>query len=336
LICRLHAACGATTITILPPDAAVVRHAIAHYDMTNPIFEGRNGAMERWTAVEARGHAPKNRRRSGIGVLKSLAKKILPRTILNRREADYFLKYGEQELILVRHLCRPHQDAIDIGANEGGYVHFMKRHARHVLACEPVPELVDKLLRKFKTSISVKNIALSNTAGAATLCIPLSDGEAVTGLASLSPAVSEAHPTHKEVVVKTAPLDGIYRGEVGFIKIDVEGHEEAVIEGAHKTIARSRPRILVEIEEDLVLGGLKRISAFFRELDYEGFYAHRQKLERLETFNHLELQRPETLKGFGPGKDRKSFPDYVNNFIFIPQEDVVNLTPLLAMELARS
>ena len=36
---------------------------------------------------------------------------------------------------------------------------------------------------------------------------------------------------------------------VGFIKIDVEGHEHAVLEGATKTIKRNMPNLLVEMEE---------------------------------------------------------------------------------------
>jgi FkbM family methyltransferase len=38
-------------------------------------------------------------------------------------------------------------------------------------------------------------------------------------------------------------------GGVGFLKIDVEGHEEAVLAGASRTLKQSMPAVLVEVEE---------------------------------------------------------------------------------------
>ena len=46
-------------------------------------------------------------------------------------------------------------------------------------------------------------------------------------------------------------LDNVYRGRAGFIKIDVEGHEQAVLDGAVETIRRCKPRMLVEIDDRL-------------------------------------------------------------------------------------
>ena len=49
-------------------------------------------------------------------------------------------------------------------------------------------------------------------------------------------------------------LDNVYSGTAGFIKIDVEGHEQAVLDGAVETIDRCRPRLLVEVDERLSPG----------------------------------------------------------------------------------
>ena len=44
-------------------------------------------------------------------------------------------------------------------------------------------------------------------------------------------------------------LDDLALGDVGFVKIDVEGHELAVLRGAAETLQRNRPPLLVEAEE---------------------------------------------------------------------------------------
>src|SRR4029453_11237160 len=53
---------------------------------------------------------------------------LLPQSFLNWREKNYFHRHGEQEMHLVEFLCRRDQDAIDVGANYGGYVHFLRGH----------------------------------------------------------------------------------------------------------------------------------------------------------------------------------------------------------------
>ncbi|MGH6994942.1 MAG: FkbM family methyltransferase, partial [Stellaceae bacterium] len=173
---------------------------------------------------------------------KAAARDFCPKPLLLWREARYFEKYGERELRLVRHLCQRERDAVDIGAHEGSYVHFMKRHARRVYAFEPVPSLAEALAWKFAPRVVVRNIALSRESGTAILRIPLIDGASLTGLASLNNGAG-ATTAVTEIAVQTRPLDEVFAGDAGFIKVDVEGHEEAVLDGAARTITRCRPRL---------------------------------------------------------------------------------------------
>lgn len=50
-----------------------------------------------------------------------------------------------------------------------------------------------------------------------------------------------------ELIIRTEPLDKININNVSFIKIDVEGSERKVLEGAIKTITNNKPAILIEI-----------------------------------------------------------------------------------------
>src|SRR5579862_3603015 len=87
-----------------------------------------------------------------------LIKKVSPKPLLRWREAAYFRRYGEFELRLVAPLCDADRDAIDVGANFGAYVHFMRRSSRRVYAFEPVPWLAEQLTRKFPSRVIVRNV----------------------------------------------------------------------------------------------------------------------------------------------------------------------------------
>lgn len=252
---------------------------------------------------------------------KGLLRAILPWPALAWCEALYFTQFGEIELRLVKHLCRPGQDSIDVGANIGTYLHAMKRHSRHVYAFEPVPWLAPLLAKKFGRRIVVANVALSGEAKTAPLHIPLVDGEPVTGLSTLSPELAATEAPYREILVETQPLDQIYGGDVGFIKIDVEGHEDRVLDGARQTIARCQPRVLVEAEERHAPGSVGRVHAFFRRLGYRGYFVFRRRLRPIEGFDPTTMQRPEDIADYTLGASRSRFERYVNNFLFLPPEE---------------
>ena len=52
---------------------------------------------------------------------------LCPQPLLNWREARFYGRYGEVELHLLEFLCRRDADAIDVGANDGSYVHYLRR-----------------------------------------------------------------------------------------------------------------------------------------------------------------------------------------------------------------
>lgn len=265
---------------------------------------------------------------------KAATRDFWPKPLLLWREARYFEKYGERELRLVRHLCQRDRDAVDVGAHEGSYVHFMKRHARRVYAFEPVPSLAEALAWKFAPRVVVRNIALSRESGTAILRIPLLDGAPLTGLASLNDGARDTAAI-TEIAVQTRPLDEVFVGDAGFIKIDVEGHEEAVLDGAARTIARCRPRLLIEIEEGRVPGAPARIHAFLRRFNYRGYFVCGRTLAGFETFDPATMQRPADIAGFQPGVPRQSFDRYCNNFLFVADEEAEPLNVRIAAALQR-
>jgi FkbM family methyltransferase len=241
---------------------------------------------------------------------------------LNWREARYYAKYGEVEMHLLEFLCRRDRDAIDIGANYGSYVHFMRRYARHVFAYEPMPGLALALRRKFRGDVTVEAVALSDSTGGAVLRMPVIDGVAVDGCSTISDGASATYPALHLTEVPMDRLDNAYRGDVGFTKIDVEGHEQAVLDGAIDTIRRCLPRMQVEIDERLAPGGLARARAFFAELGYRGFFVRDGQVESIERFSIAEMQDPANLPDLkAPLEARRRFERYIYNFIFLPPNE---------------
>jgi FkbM family methyltransferase len=247
---------------------------------------------------------------------------ICPKPILNWREARYYGRYGEIELHLLEFLCRRDRDAIDVGANDGSYVHYMRRCARHVVAYEPMPHLAAALRAKFPARVQVEAMALSDDHGTVELRMPLVDGIPIEGCSTISFDASATYAAYRSVEVPMARLDDVYKGDVGFIKIDVEGHEQAVLDGAVATIRRCMPRLLVGIYERLSPGGIERARSYFTEFGYRGFFIHNGNLKPMERFSVERMQRPDNLpKLTAPLPERERFGRYLYNFIFLPPDE---------------
>jgi FkbM family methyltransferase len=247
---------------------------------------------------------------------------LLPRPLLNWREARFYGLYGEVELHLLEFLCQGDADAIDIGANDGSYVHYMRRYSRHVYAYEPMPSLADALRRKFGRDVTIESIALSNEVGTVELRVPVVDGVFVTGCSTVSSRASATYPDHRGIDVPMDRLDNVYRGHPAIIKIDVEGHELAVLDGAIETIRRGRPRVLVELLETLAPGCVEQARVYFERLGYHGYFVHEGELKPIEHFSLARMQDPANIPDLtAPLQARQRFGRFIYNFIFLPPQE---------------
>lgn len=240
--------------------------------------------------------------------MRELVKKLMPTWLLQQRWRSHFeaemAGAGEPELRLLEGLVPRAKSAIDVGGNVGTYTYFLSRYATHVNTFEPMPNHVWRLQRLGLANVTVHQVALSNDDGDAELVVPAGDAAQVDGMGTLERDIV-ANPGQR-VTVKKKRLDEFGFTNVGFVKIDVEGHEEAVLKGGLETLKRERPVCLIEIEERHNKGGLERIAAMLATLGYTATFLRNGVREPLSAFDAAVDQN---LAGGAP---------YVNNFIFTP------------------
>jgi FkbM family methyltransferase len=160
--------------------------------------------------------------------------------------------------------CMPHirqfRHAVDIGANCGIWTRVMARCFPLVTCYEPNAECHEAFRlnnpqpvterRKDQTKIVLHPYALGHEPGRLKLNTKLRS----TGFTRV------AEDGDLDVEVRT--LDSFELQEVDFIKIDVEGWEHPVIVGAHDTIVRCRPTMIIEQKpNNAELHGLTQFGA---------------------------------------------------------------------------
>ena len=255
---------------------------------------------------------------------------------LKRRLEVRFLGKGEPELALLPRILDPAAVSIDIGANVGDYLDVLARHSRRAIAFEPHPVCFAYLTAVGLANCTVLNLALSDHAGTAVLTVPVETDE-VTGLATIEPAnrsFAQSSTRIQEYEVGVARLDDVVLERlqaderIAFVKIDVEGHEHAVIAGAEGTIAKHRPIVLLETEYRHG-APIRAIFELFAGRGYVARVLHVGRMTPVDPVRLRELQRDFALGEIV--KDAQE-NDYVNNVWFIPGERTDVLAELSAQD----
>ena len=234
-----------------------------------------------------------------------------------------FLKYkyrkrGEPEIHLIRDLIAPGSTALDIGCSIGIYAAEMARYAGKVIAFEANPAVAQFARTVAPRNVEVINVALSSARGRATLKIPRNPkGDTIDELGTIE-VTNPLHATDAaSTEIEMKRLDDVPIANCSFIKIDVEGHEEAVLDGATALIASQRPVLMIELDESLNQGALARLAARYAALNYRAFFLSHGKLQPVSEFNPALHQNAANLK---PRHKLPAGAEYINNFMFVPEE----------------
>lgn len=170
---------------------------------------------------------------------------------------------------------------LDIGANLGLFSLTLTRHTPcATVAIEPNPNTA-ALLRQSITDngladrIRVREVALADTAGT----LPFLDNRGNAGDSALA-TDGNAAKAGKRLTVAVVRLDDDAEMQTALaelppiraVKMDIQGAEVRALRGMGKTLAKDRPIIVCEMEEDSLRefgSSLEELRATFADLGYE-------------------------------------------------------------------
>ncbi len=228
-----------------------------------------------------------------------------------------------EELDFHRALHRPGV-LLDIGAHDGLLtIPFGRLPGSRVHGFEPLPSAMARLraalLAEFgeiPAHVTLHAEALGATEGEATLTLPVLDGVPQEQWASISKDYSEHRSVTRQAHrVRVITLDSLSLTDVTAIKLDAEGAEQEVLEGARRTLTQSRPVLSIEIEERHRTGSTRDVPALLDGLGYAGFFWHAQALHPITGFDAATMQ----VASPDPAVFAASDP-YIFSFFFLPRE----------------
>lgn len=157
--------------------------------------------------------------------------------------------YGEAkwaDVELLGQILQPGDVAVDVGANIGNHTVFYAKKVSpggFVFAFEPQRITFEILCANLVLNSLVNVMPLHAGAGASegTIRVPILDPNASQNFGAVS---IEGHTNGDHV--RVMPVDALELSRCKLIKVDVEGMELKVLQGAEKTIKNCRPFLFVE------------------------------------------------------------------------------------------
>lgn len=158
------------------------------------------------------------------------------------------------------------ETSLDVGANIGNHTMVLAEHSKNVIAFEPVPFIFELLQRNIDINhfrnASAINAGLSDESVDRNIFIPDFGNLGCSSLEAMDADVTE-------VAIKTLIGDDFLQlnhpeKRIDFIKMDVEGHESAALEGLKQTIKKFQPLLLIEYRNDMTLKMFNETDIFER------------------------------------------------------------------------
>jgi FkbM family methyltransferase len=241
----------------------------------------------------------------------------LPRTLFVRVVAQVYRVF-EPELRELDQFVPPGKTAIDVGTWWGPWSWWLAKMSPRVESFEPNESICRELSEALPGNVTMHNVALSDGSGSAMLWSPGTS----FGTEGRSTLTAGGHPGWVGQQVRTALLDDFEFSDVGFVKIDVEGHELEVLRGASDLLARERPNVLVEIEQaHQSAERMDEVFAFMDGAGYRGTFLKGKTWHPIAELDREGARRAgERRKSLGLLRATLARDGYVNNFVFLPTE----------------
>jgi FkbM family methyltransferase len=172
---------------------------------------------------------------------------------------------------------------LDVGAHIGYYSLYMLPRVLEVFSFEPDPRV--RVLLEQNVGGRRKVTVIPSAVGA----IPGRARFTLEQHSEVSHLADDGDDVGNQIAVDVVTIDGFVRERglaVEAIKIDVEGHDTEVIQGALSVLARQQPLVLTEARPDAVLFGLTH------QVGYRVFAFARHRRTWKKRFTELTAERP--------------------------------------------
>ncbi len=223
------------------------------------------------------------------------------------------------EITFHRLLHRP-GTLLDVGAHEGLLtLPLAALPGSRMLAFEPLPSAFARLQAACARlgNVTLRQEALGDHRGEATLSVPVLDGVAQEQWASTAKGYAGFGPRVREqrITVPLRRLDEFGLRDLTAVKLDAEGAEYEVLRGGRETLLRCRPVISVELEERHRAGCTWSVPAYLDALGYETWFELHGDWHPVSLLDRATMQRASP----DPSVFAASDP-YVFIFYCLPQE----------------
>lgn len=149
---------------------------------------------------------------------------------------------------VIRKVCKPHSNCLDVGCHKGEILDLFLKYApqgKHY-GFEPIPLFFNALQDKYtQTNCVISDLALSDKKGKTSFNYVITN-PSYSGL--LKRQYDRPNEEDQLILVETERLDAFLPPDfqVDMIKIDVEGGEWLVFQGAVETLKRWKPVVIFE------------------------------------------------------------------------------------------
>jgi FkbM family methyltransferase len=168
----------------------------------------------------------------------------------------------------------PNSVFVDVGSNYGFHTLSLSKYCKHIHSFDPQLVMVNLLKLSIEQN-NMKNITVRNCA--------LGDTQQSSNITPVDYNHPSIHMGEVGIVreeigddkIQIETLDSFNLGTIDFIKIDVQGYEKFVIDGAKETIEKYKPIIIIEVEHhQLQKFGYDAVNLFeqLRSLNYEIYH----------------------------------------------------------------
>ena len=175
--------------------------------------------------------------------------KNLIRSSLNLLHLDLTknLEYDRLTKLIMKRTISSDSNCIDIGCHKGEILDTILQQApngKHY-GFEPLPYLFNNLIDKYKNKATILPYALANENGFSTFQ-HVKNAPAYSGIKKRKYDVD--NPEIEEIKVELKKLDEVIPPDlkIDFIKIDVEGAELGVLQGAVQLLKKDKPIVVFE------------------------------------------------------------------------------------------